>query len=287
MSKEIHQFTSDVLQKPPRQDVENSASDIHESNRFPDPYLYLEKYGKLLTPTGEFVEKVVEKDSYLGKIELKAIETTQDWAKDASEGTVIWFSPPFPGKYPVSKFIISEISYYKNIKILFNRNVVLDINANSLLNLANTLSDSFHTHNPEVLRATPIFPKENELERWLVSLSPQTNQVEMMRNNHDIQKKMETYASVNDILQSINVAGDNIYPTLYALAKEQGLIGKSIGSCGLSNMTSFEAILQNSITIKKDILECTCPVCGEKVNAPIRNGRVHCPECKSSAPYAC
>lgn len=288
MSKEQQQFISQNLKNPRLQLVENLASESHETNRLPDPYIYVERGGKLLTPEGSFVEESVEKTTYLGKIEFSALEKIQKWASENNEGASVWFSPPFPGKYPVSKFIISEISSKTDTKVLFNRAVVFDVDANSLLDLANSLSDSFYSDNPEALRATPIFPKDNELERWLLCLSPQTDQVKLMQKDHDIYLKTDTYANINDVYLSTKTVGSNsLYTSAYTLAKAQGLIGSSPGSCSTSPATSMEMFMQNSAITNKDSLDCTCPFCYKEVSAPIKNGRIHCPKCKKSAPYAC
>lgn len=287
MSIEQKQFIAQNLLKPRIQLVENLASESQETNRIPDPYTYIIKGGKLLTPMGELVDDVVENRSYIGKVEYKAHEKIQKWAKEKSEGTSVWFSPPFPGKYEVSKLIISEILTNNDTKVLFNRAVVLDINAESLLGLANILSESFHSNNPEFLRETPIFPIDKELGQWLNNLSLMTNQIEMMQENYDIFTKTDTYVAVEDVVKSKNITGNSYaYESAHSQAMTNGLIGSYIGSCSTPT-TPFETMMQNSKIVQKNELECKCPVCEEKVHAPIRNGKIHCPNCKSSAPYAC
>ena len=155
-----------------------------------------------------------------------------------------------------------------------------------MLRLANTLSENFQTNNPEALRETPIFPSDQELQKWLDDLLSATNQVNLIKQDLDIQLKTDTYASIEDVYQSTRIVGNNtFYASAYSMAKSRGLIGNKIGSCETQIETSFEKFMQNSLVTKE--LRCTCPVCKKKVNAPIKDGKIHCPKCNSSAIYEC
>jgi|GEM_PF-3169374 len=59
-----------------------------------------------------------------------------------------------------------------------------------------------------------------------------------------------------------------------------------IASSSLSPPTTFQEILQQA-SVKSDELKCTCPECGKKVAAKIKNKRITCPACKAEGPYRC
>lgn len=290
MPKEIEQqFISAVLSSPPSQLIENLASESHETKRFPDPYIYIVKNNKLTTPNGKPVENEVERQTHIGRLEFTALREIQHWASSNKEGVSVWFSPPFEDRYPVSKIIISELSSSNDTKILFNRAIVLDDDANTLLHRANNLSKSFYSNSSEVLRATPIFPNSNELSAWLSTLSVNTNQVNMVSTGQDIHQKTDTYSRLNVLSRSITITGENrFYADLYKSAKLKGFIGQHQGSCPTLNLTSFETLFQQSMLVGENkTLDCTCPMCSKKVTAIIENGRIHCPSCNKSAAYAC
>lgn len=280
------QFIQQTLTNPRGQLTEEVASSIHETNRVPDPYIYLVRNHRLVTPTGLIIGNKVEKESYLGQIEYAAFKEIERWADINNSGTVIWFSPPYPGVCPVSKIIISELSTDNNTKILFNRAVVLDINGQTLMELANKLStEEGLIPDSETLRACPFFPTAEEFINWFELLKLYSKLIE---NDEDIIFKFRTLQRLSE--ETFAIAGPNtLYADLYQKADESGLIGHLPGSCpSTTGFTSFEQMLSNSLKINEGhTLDCVCPHCKQRVKASISNGKIHCPNCQHTALYRC
>lgn len=281
-------FIQQILTNPPGQRVEEVASTIHETNRLSDPYIYLVKDQRLVAPTGLIIGDIVKKDSYLGKTEYTAFKQIEDWVSRESSGLSVWFSPPYPGTYPVSKIIISEMSTNGKVKLLFNRAVVLDIDAEALITLANQLTEGEKfIQDSELLRAHPFFPSAEKFIEWFELLKLYTSQTRSIEDDIDIVKKHKAYQFFT---KTIAVAGPNtLYADLYQKAEESGLIGPMTGSCpSTTTFTSFEQMFNNSLKINKThTLDCVCPYCKQRVKASISNGEIQCPNCLQTAPYRC
>lgn len=271
MSKELD-FIQTCLSLRPTQLVENIASDSHETRRLPDPYIFLVRDKKLLTPNGAIIENNIRNDSNLDSAELKAFLEIQDWVESSDEGTAFWFSPPFLGKYDKGKVVASQLYDFSGQKILFNRAIDLDVDSKTILSIANNISenvDSDSITDPELLRQTPIFSRHDRLEVLLNEISPYTDQNQMVEKGADIDSKTETYSK---LLLIENMSGvfssntsDSQYLYAHQIAEEQGLIGKHIGSCGQNNKPSaFEAYSDNGneASEKWSFHSGVCRVCG-------------------------
>lgn len=269
MSKELD-FVQTCLSIHPSQLVENIASDSHETRRIPDPYIFLVKDKKLLTPNGAIIENNIRNDSSLDSAELKAFLEIQSWAESSSEGTAFWFSPPFPGKYDKGKVVASQILHdYDKQKILFNRNIVLDVNTKTILLIANNISEITSSDlitDPELLRQTPIFSKHDQLKALLDEISAYTDQNRMVEKGTDIDSKIETYSKLLVIEKMSGLlysnTSDSQYLYAHQIAKDQGLIGKHIGSCGSNKLSAFEAFSEGGGQEKWDYHSGVCRVCG-------------------------
>lgn len=282
-------FIREILENPPAQVIEEAASESHETRRLPDPWVYANQDGKLTTPEGKVVEKIINKNDYLGRTESQAFQKIQGWFNQKNEGVVLWFSPPFPDNQdrPNLKIIISEIITSGNIKVLFNRAIVLDIDTHAVLNLANDLTENKVEHS-ELLRSTPLFPSSEEFLAWFKKLPEITSQAELIENGEDLEIKRETYKSLEKIrIQTSTEGGVSSYTTIYEEADRRGLIGEYAGSCG-GGRTAFATLLENTIPLGGEkILRCTCPFCHTQVSATISGGRIYCPNCSKSAEYTC
>ena len=287
-------FVHNTLVAAPPKYLEEVASDILESNRVPDPYLYLVENHRLVTPTGSIIGEVVEKESYLGQIEYAAFQEIERWADKKSSGKAVWFSPPYPGVYPVSKIIISELSNHNGTKILFNRAIVLDIDGQDLMRSAGQLSNRYGIiFDNEQFRACPFFPTEKEFAQWFSLLGDYTSQTTMIEGNEDIDKKNLTLQRL--AMETVAIAGEDrllsdvLYGRLYDQASRGGMIGPHPVSCpSTKSFTSFEQMLNSSLKINEThTLDCVCPYCKQRVRASISNGEIHCPNCSQTAPYRC
>lgn len=287
------QFIDFVLRETPSQWVENVASESHETRRLPDPYVFYVRGDKLQTPHGIDVENYLDKTSDLGRLEMIAFRQIQAWAAAANEGLAIWFSPPLGRENePTSKFIISKIIYLNSgDKVLFNRNIVLDIMGDELLILANALIPNTYISGEQMLRATPLFPNRENFERWLPKLGMITNQYEIAKADKDLTLKIETYRNIAKI--KFNLSEYDLRDRV----REMGLMGNFPGSCppnletnsGFGELlTPFQYFVNHSAVFSEGkTLDCTCPFCKKKVAAIIASGKIKCPSCQKSAPYSC
>jgi hypothetical protein len=289
-------FVKEALQNPQSQVVEEVASESHETRRIPDPYIFIQRNNKFETPQGEIVEKYIDKNTPLGKSEFHAFNEIQKWANETDEGFCVWFSPTHKIAYPQTKIIIQEIEMIDEQKVVINRAIILNKDDNFLLRSANELSNKEYL-DKEILRKNPVFPESDRFFSWFESLAVHIDQIKDIQTGKDTQKKLETYAAITEIAQSINIYGtNNIYNTIYQQAQKRDIIGKFQGSCPISLQTAFQTVFNHSINITSQVdgkremkrkLKCTCPFCSKKVEATISNGKIHCPECKKSADYNC
>lgn len=267
-------FVRSVLANPPKQRVEEVASESHETRRIPDTYIYLVNDGKFITPTGELVESYIDRSTYLGQVEFNSFDLIQHWAQ-TNEGYAIWFSPPYPNIYPVSKIIIQEsLGLEDNTKCIVNRAVVLDDNSEKILRLANLFPETYFD-NPENLRATPIFPSKKEFAEWFGELPKYTTQTKYISSGEDITIKTDTYARLSDIHFSVPVVGENrMYTEIYQRARSYGLIGTNPGSCPSALKTAFSAVYEDSIVLNTGESKYVknCGNCGTTIEAVISKG---------------
>ena len=269
MSKELD-FIQTCLSIHPSQLVENIASDSHETRRIPDPYIFLVKDKKILTLNGEIIEKSIRNDSNLDSMELKAFLEIQEWAENNNEGTAFWFSSPFPGKYDKGKVVASQILHYYEQKILFNRAIDLDVDSKTIISIANNISEKAGPNlivDSEELRQTPLFFGHDRLKALLNEISAYTNQSQMVEEGTDIDSKTVTYSKLLLIEKMSGFlysnTSDSQYFYAHQIAKEQGLIGKHIGSCGQSGkLSAFEAFSKSGSQEKWDYHSGVCRVCG-------------------------
>lgn len=254
---------------PFSQASENLASQSHESKRIPDPYAFLVENGKLKTLNGINIERVVLRGSPVFEAEYQALVKIQNWAGANSEGTSLWFSPPYEGGYPCLKIVASEIiTGIAGKKILFNRALLLDVDAGTGVKIANYLSDDVYL-DPEELRNKPIFLKKNA--KWQDLIGIYTDKVGMITNSSDIAIKQKTLTEASIIYSSHseNVAGN--------IAREKGLMGRFAGSCDIIVGRSAFGVFFGSTFFDGSPDSFPCPRC----NGPIPSGFgiETCPHC--------
>jgi len=272
-------FAQSVINHPPSQVIENVASLSQETNRIPDTYIYFFRDKKFITPNGELVENYIDKKTYLGQVEFNAFLKTQKWLSD-NDGYALWFSPPYPNVYPVSKIIIQQSLYVNEVKTVINRAVVLDEDGDKLIEIANLLlGQNYQTFTQ--LRSNPVFPTEEEFDQWFKKLSFYTSQTSKISEGVDLTSKTEKYASIAEIKNSIRVHGeDRLFNTLYKQAQSQGFIGNLPDSCPILLKTAFSAVVDNSLIIYSDESKYVknCGNCGIAIEASITKG-YRCKSC--------
>ena len=255
-------------------EVEERASYCQETNRIPDPYYFLfDAEGDLFSPSHNCkVTSIIKTDHLVGNLEKKACEIISSWARQEHGGAIAWVSPPYPGLYPVSKVIISEIEYVNGAKRLFNRAIVLDIDQVQCLKLGQALV-RFSPNQPflvsaEDLRATPIVLDTNRyswldiLERVMVD----ARQVEAIKTGTDIIAK-ET------ALLTGGVAGDK------PASCPPFVSGNVVFG------TAFQIFSQSSLIVENDKygpLKFECPKCKKTNRRPYGQLIPNCQHCGSS-----
>jgi hypothetical protein len=224
-------FSRFVLQHIPDQLSENLSSEIHETNRISDPYIFLinRDRARLQTPDGQDIDGFMDKDTDLGRLETVAFEQIQNWAMTADGGYSVWFSPPYDDRHPVSKIVVSKIMELDSDQaILFNRAILLDIDASGLLGIANQLISHTWLSDPELLRSVPLFPLEEEFNKWFDGISDLSDQFGQVSDGTDLSQKIATYLKVSQISDRTNHQN---YNQIYEQAQRENLMGKHLGSC--------------------------------------------------------
>jgi hypothetical protein len=274
---------------PHSQNTENLASEGHETRRISDPYLFEIKNGKLLTPKGVDIDEIMERKTQRDWDEYEAFRKIESWANTNKKGTIVWLSPSSFPEYKVPKAVVSEIMTIKGRQFLLNRNVVLDIDDQAVLELANQLIQEERFKDKEDLRKNPIILTDYSSEYWQGILENYTDQVKQIKSGEDILIKNQTLKDSERIIHRVTFHyGFFVYGEAFREAREEGVAGEHQGSCGGSSSSPFNVFSKEGKTQEGEkTLECTCPFCKNRVKAVIAGGRIHCPSCGKSAEYHC
>lgn len=272
--------------KPKEQVTEELASYSLESKRITDPYSFIvTPDGELLSPSANcLVKNVVRKDTNLGQIEYQALCKVEQWAKQTSEGVIVWISPPYPGEYPVSKIIVSEVEYKGSMKVLFNRAILLDISSGDCIRLANQLSayapKQHRLYSSEDVRGQPI-PINIKGTHWSHILEAFIGRPEVwmsIRAGMDKKAKkqaLETATEVyTELFSSSKVVLDN---ERFLQIQSTGLLGPYSVSCPpkLGRPTAFAYVFNRALLLNTEHFDC--PKCDKKIDSG--KGIIVCPHC--------
>lgn len=159
---EITSYIYNWAGKPKEQVAEELASYALETRRIPDPYYFtVDGDGDLFHPQAKAkVKNFVLRDTSAGELEGRAFDAISSWFRQNEFGAIVWVSPPYPGIYPISKVIISEIERGGSEKRLYNRAILLDFDQAGCLKFAQDLA-AFSKNHPlfrslDQVRATPL-----------------------------------------------------------------------------------------------------------------------------------
>lgn len=264
------------VDRPP---VEELASRIQETHRYPDPYYFLiDQDGDLFSPSHNLkVIDIINTDYEVGQLEREAFVAISSWSRRETKGAVAWISPPNP--YPVSKVIVSEIEFVNGIKRLFNRALVLDIDGRECLELGRNLA-RFSLNQPfltssEDLRATPIIlDTTRDWINILAEFITDTSQIEAIRTGRDIITKKAALAQAG-VYYSADLGSRPM------MMRE--MLGDRAESC--PPQTAFQVFSGNALSIgtgsllMKDKDYCIrCGACGQEIRCVVRRGQ-KCPKC--------
>lgn len=297
--------------KPREQVVEETLSWSHETKRVPDPYKFIFQDGKLISPiTGEPIENSIDRSTPLARKEAGALESIQDWVRENDSGVSVWISPPHPRRTTDpnvldSKVIVSEILFEGQEKILFNRAFIFAMDGKDCVEAANNLPYKVQEQDvfdPEFLRQHPLFlqsPLEANINKTLQEHFPDPRQWTMAIEGEDLIIKEENRPLAEKwYREQFEKTSGVVYETGHearhknnSTATIEQLFGQYNGSCPPSMLPgnkagAFEVLFQNSQIEGSRTLCCTCPFCKKEVEAPIKNGKIHCPKCGESASWS-
>lgn len=274
-------FASTWLSSPEWVMTEGVRSVYFETHRLDHSYpFYIDDEGIFVcnpkNPSEKFyVRNIVDKSSHLGRIELKIFDELENLAHEkAYPGEckmAVWFSPPFPGRYPCSKVIIHQIVNEPgtNIKKILNLVKVFDLSANSCVQIAQRIFPELtDIKNSEQLRSCLIIPTSGYQIDQLISEIDEINEEA---------KKSATLLGENELTERsekiVYMVQRQIDPSIIAAEMDrQNLLGEHSISC--PTISEFLAGGVNS-----DILQpyFNCPRCGGKIESG--KGITTCPHC--------
>lgn len=304
---EITSFINTWRGKPKEQVVEEIASYSLETKGIPDPYYFtVTATGELFSPTAHcrIKDAVEDKTGPLGRLEYQAVLAIERWVAQSNDGAVVWVSPPYPGIYPTSKVIISEIGYGDGVKKLFNRAIVLDLNEIECIKFAWNLT-SFSRNMPvfthlDQIRATPIILNTQD-SPWIDILEGLIDDPalwESIRNGEDQRAKKEAVERAGMVQKEFFSSLEHQYPHEAEVEVLQ-MLGPRSGSCPVVlKSTGFQVFAGSSListgssfleSDSKGVLCFPCPACGA-INKRPREGyveRCQNPSCPSPEAVCC
>jgi hypothetical protein len=242
--------------------AEVEVSDILESHGIPDPYKWrFNSLGQVIPENSDIpIENIIYQNNPIEKSEYQAFLKIQEHAFKINSGFIFWISPRHPVYYPdTSKIIISkkEGNLLLNWSINTDWDILGSILAAQELATLSDLDPNIFKSSLDV-RANPIFvKKEKEDFLWIAiekMLKPESFEMMITGKDAEIKKRF---------MQEL-LAGQDI----------------SLGSNPRSCPTLFEIF-----SGEKKILCCTCPFCGQRVEAEIHNGKIHCPNCQKAVDW--
>lgn len=278
--------------KPLGQAAQELASFIQETHGRPDPYHFSVVDGKLLSLTAhcQIKDAVADKTGPLGRLEYQAVLAIEQWAASSDEGSIVWVSPPYPGIYPTSKIIVSQIEHQEGIKRLFNRAIILDLDEKECLGFAQNLAQLSQNRpllsHLDQVRATPLIlnTRGNSWMYILQELIDDPALWQSIRTGEDKAAKEKALAQARAVYQSLT---DKSLSLEDARRQILGMLGAGSGSCPVVfKSTAFQVFSGSSLltggggTTKDSDFCRNCPICGAEINCIVRVGQ-SCPSCKT------
>lgn len=294
---EINSFISTWKVKGQEQVAEELASCSLETQRIPDPYHFLVTgNGGLLSPTAHCkVRDVIQRTHPVGELEFQALSVIEQWAKNNNEGVIAWVSPPYPGIYPTSKIIISEIQLEGETKKLFNRALILDFDEERCLKFSQDLSN-FSQNRPllshlDEVRATPIILNTHG-RSWIYILQELIVDPvlwQKVKAGEDKRAKEDALVQARVVYQRLS---DKDLPLEDARRMVIGMLGDKSSSCPwlAKAGTAFQIFAGSSLSIggsssletdQYGSLEFDCPKCKRTNRRPKGQLIPNCQHCRT------
>ena len=149
----VENFVPAWKKTPNQLRIEGIISTYKETHRLTDnwPY-YADDSGIFIRlikenqkdPEKIYVRNLIKKDGFPEDAEAEILDQLESWVSKNTEGSAVWLSPPFPGKYPCSKIIFHQVAYeYGTLdKVILNSAVLFDADKKDILELV-------HKHFPQ------------------------------------------------------------------------------------------------------------------------------------------
>lgn len=298
---EITPFLNTWKGKAQEQVAEELASYSLETKRIPDPYHFLISPNReLLSPTAHCrVRDVVQRTHPVGELEYQALSAIEQWAKENNEGAIAWVSPPYPGIYPTSKVIISEIELQGRTKKLFNRALILDFDEKKCLKFAQDLSN-FSLNRPllshlDEVRASPLI-LNTKGRSWICILQELIVDPALwqkVRDGEDQKAKEEALVEARIVYQGLI---DKNLPLEDARRRILGMLGTGSASCPiLLQGSAFQIFSEKSLILgtssplerdNRGSLYFKCPHGCGRINKRVKDGPLltNCQGCGKEIP---
>lgn len=278
MRAEVEPFINNWVNKPQEEVVEELASYSMETKRIPDFYYFsIDADGDLYHPQGRTkVRNFIRRDIFVGELEGQAFDVISSWFKQEDSGVIVWVSPPYPGVYPASKIIISEIGGEGKGKRLYNWAIVLDFDEERCFKLAQDLT-AFSRNHPvlnhlDQVRATPL-ALNTQGKNWIYILEELITDTVVwtsIKEGGARKAKAEAIMQAKAVYQRL--FRDNVEP-LEGQEMMLAMLGEKMGSCPSVLKTAFSVFSGSSslVGISKSFLlggeteseGKSCVSCGE------------------------
>lgn len=255
------------FQDPKRVQAE-ILSFANETHREDDNYYFRVLDSDLIDPvSGRSIFEFIDQSSQLGKTEYNLARELSVWANEADSGIAYWISPEYPGKYPCSKAIFSQISYtLDGSKVLQNTTILFNASADKCVDLSGI------DVTPGKLRQT-LF-KGNEDNPLVYELIENIRQLSENKSGTPVNRNV---IEIADMIKSGQGSSEIILEM-----QRLGLIGKYDVSCpptfsGYTESNSFHINLLGED--KYGARSFDCPHCGKENTRPENQLIPNCQYC--------
>jgi len=267
LNKELAIDSIFALRRNPQRLVPELVSLSNETNGRPDPFsLVVSKEGVIDPETGRLVREIIDRESPLGKIEAKVLDSIDVLAPEKDRGVFVWVSPPHPRRSQFSKVVFYRIDYFSDgQKVLDNLAVRFGANTSQTMELASEISGKGFVDS-ENLRGTPFFFDDDEaIIQKVVNLISHYPLPITDSDDREVQKQAQIYAKmiksgapeglIVEHMQMSGFLGENPLdcpPNFMEYTLKHSLVGKYVEHCGKCGVRIGRAIPKGY----------RCPSCG-------------------------
>ena len=267
--------------------VQEIISVFNESHRFTDSYTFFYDGGgfymlaedKETSETKKiYVREIIERTSPVGKLEGKILDNLEGWYAQKDEGTALWISPPYPGKYPGWKVIFHQIAYtLDGAKVLLNGADLFKGPQETVLSLIHQFfPETRNIHSIEAVRSLLIKPDDNfEPSKLLERIKEIDPDALAVNQKLDEVQLVERATYISELIYSRADSGFVAYEM-----ERLGLVGEHAISCAGGGKTLSELIVDGlGMEDQYGSLKFACPKCGGTNSRPFGHLISNCQHC--------